>query len=420
MSLFDRARGLIPGGVSSPARAFGAGGGDPIFAASASGAYLTDTGGNRYVDLIQGFGSVILGHADARVTSAVVAAAQRGGAVGLSTELEARLAELICAALPSVDRVRFMTSGTEASMTAARLARGVTGRSVIVKFEGCYHGHADAFLAKAGSGVATFSVPMAAGVPERSVTDTVVLPFDDVAAFQALFTDRGSEIAAVFVEPVAANMGVVVPSTAFLAELLKLCRATGALLVFDEVVTGFRLGSGGAQAATGIKPDLTMLGKVIGGGLPVGAVGGRADLMEQLVPSGPVFQAGTFAAHPHAMAAGVAVLEALDESSFATLEATATTLADGLTEAAKDTSVGASVVRAGTFLSVFFLTEAPRNFTEVQACDRDAFARFHRVLREEGVLIPPSPFEAWFPSLAHGTDELDRIVDAAGRAFASA
>ncbi len=416
-SPFERAKRVIPGGVSSPARAFGAVGGDPIFAASGDGAYLIDSDGRRYVDYIQGFGAIILGHG--AIGEAASAAAVHGGAFGLSTEDEVGLAELVVEHVPSVERVRFLASGTEASMTAARIARAATERTALVKFEGCYHGHADAFLAKAGSGVATFGVPMAKGVPEQSVRDTVVLAYNDTDGLRRLFADRGPDIAAVFVEPIASNMGVVLPEPGFLQLLLALCADHGALSVFDEVVTGFRVGLGGVQGTQGLVPDLTMLGKVLGGGLPVGAVGGRADLMELLAPSGPVYQAGTFAAHPHAMAAGRVVLQRLGPDVFASLEATATRLVDGLVRAAKDAGAEASVVRAGPILSVFFTSDAPRNFTDVGAIDREAFARFHRALRTQGVLIAPSPFEAWFPSLAHGDAEIDKTIEAAGAAFAA-
>jgi glutamate-1-semialdehyde 2,1-aminomutase len=415
--LFERARSLIPGGVSSPARAFGAVGGDPVFAASAEGAYITATDGTRYIDYIQGFGAVILGHTHPAVTEAVQKAASRGGAVGLGTEAEVKLARLVSERVPSVERIRFVASGTEASMTAARIARAVTDRPVIVKFEGCYHGHADAFLAKAGSGVATFSVPMAAGVPAGSVQDTVVLQFNDVRTLKVLFDDHGGEIAAVFVEPVAANMGVVLPDREFLECIIELCQAHKSVSIFDEVVTGFRIGTGGAQAGFGLTPDLTMLGKVLGGGLPVGAIGGRADLMESLAPIGTVYQAGTYAAHPHAMAAGAAVLEALSEDDYDALEATAAQLAEGLSAAAKDAGVEVSVVRAETFLTVFFRAEAPRTFGDVMESDRDAFARFHGAMRRRGVLLAPSPFEAWFPSRAHGAEEVEATLHAARESF---
>jgi glutamate-1-semialdehyde 2,1-aminomutase len=415
--LFDRARGLIPGGVSSPARAFGAVGGDPVFAERAEGPYLTATDGTRYIDYIQGFGAVILGHAHPAVTKAVQDAASRGGTVGLGTEAEVHLAELVHQRVPSVERIRFVASGTEASMTAARIARAVTDRPVIVKFEGCYHGHADTFLAKAGSGVATFSVPMAAGVPAGSVQDTVVLTYNDKRTLQVLFDDHGGEIAAVFVEPVAANMGVVLPDREFLECIVELCRTHKAVSIFDEVVTGFRIGPGGAQEGFGLAPDLTMLGKVLGGGLPIGAVGGRADLMDSLAPVGTVYQAGTYAAHPHAMAAGAAVLAALEESDYDRLEATAARLAEGLTEAAKSAGVVATVVRAETFLTVFFRADPPRNFEDVSTSDREAFARFHGAMRGGGVLLPPSPFEAWFPSLAHGSEEIEATLAAARAAF---
>jgi glutamate-1-semialdehyde 2,1-aminomutase len=398
---------VIPGGVSSPARAFGAVGGEPLFAARAEGAYLWDTDGNRFIDYIQGFGAVILGHADPRVADAI----PRWGAVGLSTEAEVRLASAIVRDVPAIERVRFVTSGTEASMTAARIARAATGRSTIVKFEGCYHGHADAFLAAAGSGAATH------GIQSVAVAGTIVLPFNDLDAFRAACDMRGAEIAAVFVEPVAANMGVVLPEAEYLATVTKTARDAGAVIVFDEVVTGFRIGVSGAQGAFGLEPDLTMLGKVIGGGLPIGAVGGRAELMDMLVPEGPVYQAGTFAAHPHAMSAGVAVLEALDGHAFATLERTAIALERGLVDAAAGR---ACVTRARTFLSVFFRDAPPANFTEAADCDRAAFARFHRAMRSRGVLLPPSPFEAWFPSLAHGEAEIEATVRAAHDAFEEA
>jgi len=415
--LFERARSLIPGGVSSPARAFGAVGGDPLFAERGEGAYIVASDGTRYIDYIQGFGAVILGHAAPVVTKAIQAAAKRGGAVGLATEAEVRLAELVHERMPAIERIRFVTSGTEASMTAARIARAATDRPVVVKFEGGYHGHADAFLAKAGSGVATFSVPMAAGVPAGSVQDTVVLPFNDKRTLQVLFDDHGGEIAAVFVEPVAANMGVVVPDRDFLEAIVELSRSHAVISIFDEVVTGFRIGVGGAQEAFDLTPDLTMLGKVLGGGLPIGAIGGRADLMDLLAPVGAVYQAGTYAAHPHAMTAGAAVLESITTTDYDNLEATASRLADGLTAAAKEAGAHAVVVRAETFLTVFFRDDVPRDFADVSESNRDAFAAFHRAMRERGVLLPPSPFEAWFPSLAHGDDEIEATLSAAKEAF---
>jgi glutamate-1-semialdehyde 2,1-aminomutase len=415
--LFERAKRVIPGGASSPARAFGAVGADPIFAAAGEGAYLIDSQGRRYVDYIQGFGAIILGHS--AISDVTAEAARRGGVFGLTTGAEIELAELVVQHVPSVERVRFVASGTEASMTAARIARAATDRVALVKFEGGYHGHADAFLAKAGSGVATYGVPGAKGVPEESVRHTFVLPYNDPDGMRSLFSQRGDDIAAVFVEPIATNMGVVTPDPGFLQELLELCAEHGALSVFDEVVTGFRVGLGGVQGAHDLAPDLTMLGKVLGGGLPVGAVGGRAELMELLAPIGPVYQAGTFAAHPHAMAAGLAVLRRLSPSVFASLEASASRLADGLASAAKEAGAVASVVRAGTIVSVFFTAETPRNFADVDASDRNAFARFHAELRSRGVLIAPSPFEAWFPSVAHGPDEIERTVEAAHAAFAA-
>lgn len=418
--LYSEARVLIPGGASSPARAFGLVGGDPMFAVRGEGAYVYDADGRAYVDFIQGFGAVILGHAHESVTDAVVEAARRGGALGLTTPDEVRLAELVGEHVRSVERIRFLASGTEAGMTAARIARAATGRPVILKFEGGYHGHADAFLAKAGSGVAAYAIPMAAGVPQASVADTLVLPYNDTGALEQAFAERGGEIAAVFVEPVAANMGVVLPDAGFLLRVLQLCREHEAVSVFDEVVTGFRVGLGGAQGMFDLSPDLTMLGKVLGGGLPIGAVGGRAELMELLAPTGSVFQAGTYASHPHAMAAGVAVLRELAPFVYDGLTEGAASLASGLEEAAREAGARATVVRAGTFLSVFFRERPPRSLTEAQEGGGEAFARFHRRLRAEGILIPPSPFEAWFPSLAHGAEEIERAVEASRRAFRDA
>ncbi|MGH2759867.1 MAG: glutamate-1-semialdehyde 2,1-aminomutase [Actinomycetota bacterium] len=414
---FERAQRVIPGGASSPARAFGAVGGEPVFAAAGDGAYLIDADGHRYVDYIQGFGAIILGHA--AVGRDIAEAARLGAAFGLTTEAEVELAETVVESVPSIERVRFLASGTEAGMTAARIARAATGRVVLVKFEGGYHGHSDAFLAKAGSGVATYGIPGTKGVPSDSVRHTIVLPYNDVDGLRSVFAERGDEIAAVFVEPIATNMGVVPPEPGFLPSLLALCTEHGALSVFDEVVTGFRVGMGGVQGAQGFVPDLTMLGKVLGGGLPVGAVGGRAEIMELLAPTGPVYQAGTFAAHPHAMAAGLGVLRRLSASLFASLEASAADLADGLGRAAKDAGALAAIVRAGPIVSVFFTAEAPRSFADVDGSDRDAFARFHTALRARGVLIAPSPFETWFPSAAHGAEEIERTIEAAHAAFAA-
>ncbi|HVE91785.1 MAG TPA: glutamate-1-semialdehyde 2,1-aminomutase [Actinomycetota bacterium] len=418
-AIFERARELLPGGVSSPARAFAAVEGDPVVAASGTGSRLTDADGREYLDYIQGFGSIILGHGDPLATSAVQKAAGRGAVFGLTTADEVKLAEMIVEAIASVERVRFLASGTEAGMTAARIARGATGRPVIVKFEGCYHGHADEFLASAGSGVATFSIPGTSGVPASSVSSTIVLPYNDPASLRSAFEVHGQDIAAVFVEPVAANMGVVIPQADFLLAISQLCAQHGALCVFDEVVTGFRIGRSGAQGAFGLQPDLTMFGKVVGGGLPVGVVGGRAELMDLLSPVGPVYQGGTYAAHPHAMASGTAVLEVLTEGLYADLERTAAALEEGLAEAAASAGAQACVVRAATMLSVFFTPSPPRDFAEVQAGDRKSFARFHASLREQGVLIAPSPYEAWFPSASHSSADVEATVAAAAIAFSS-
>ncbi|MEX2394839.1 MAG: glutamate-1-semialdehyde 2,1-aminomutase [Actinomycetota bacterium] len=416
---YERARQLIPGGVSSPARAFGAVGGDPVFARRGTGPYIVDDQNNKYIDYIQGFGAVILGHASVAVTNALMNAIERGGATGLSSDQEVALASLVVERVASVERVRFVTSGTEASMTAARIARAATGRDVIVKFEGCYHGHADPFLAKAGSGVATFGVPNAVGVPYGSVGDTLVLPYNDREALEIAFQESGERIACVFVEPIAANMGVIRPDPGFLASIGELTKRYGALSIFDEVVTGFRVAEGGAQELFGLGADLTMFGKVLGGGLPIGAVGGRADLMDLLAPVGSVYQAGTYAAHPHAMVAGAATLSELTPDRYASLRLAAMRLGDGLEAVASSARAEVSVVRAETFLCVFFAPVPPRNFSEVQATDRDAFARFHRAMRARGVLLPPSPFEAWFPSLAHSADVIDHTIEIARDAFSS-
>jgi glutamate-1-semialdehyde 2,1-aminomutase len=415
-SLFDRALARIPGGVNSPVRAFGAVGGEPFFVARGEGAYLVDTDGRRYVDYVQSWGASILGHAHPKIVEAVQRAAADGTSYGAPTAREVELAETICGRVPSVEKVRLVSSGTEAVMTAVRLARGATGRAKIIKFAGCYHGHLDALLVAAGSGVATFGLPGSAGVTDGTVADTVVVPYNDGTAVDELFAGLGDEVAAVLVEPVAANMGLVPGDDAFLATLRRRCDEHGALLVFDEVITGFRVGPAGAQGLLGMAPDLTLFGKVVGGGLPLAAVGGRADLMDGLAPVGPVYQAGTLSGNPLATAAGLAALALLDDGAYARLEQIATRLADGLAATFAATGVTAQVPRARTLVGLFFSEEPVRDYDGARAADHKAYASFFHGVLDHGVYLAPSGYEAMFPSLAHGDAELDHTLDATAAA----
>ena len=429
-AMFRAAQGVMPGGVSSPVRAFGSVGGTPRFMASARGAYLTDVDGHEYVDLVGSWGPAILGHAHPAVVEAVQRAAARGLTFGAPTQGETELALEVRRRVPAVERLRLVSTGTEATMTAIRLARGVTGRPLVVKFAGCYHGHLDALLAQAGSGLATLALPGSAGVTEATAAETLVLPYNDVAAVQAVFAAHGHRIAAVITEAAPANMGVVPPSPGFNQALRRLTAASGALLVLDEVLTGFRAGPSGwwglESAVEGWDPDLLTFGKVVGGGLPVAAVGGRRDVMEQLSPLGPVYQAGTLSGNPVATAAGLATLLACDDAVFRRVGTVADAVAAGLSDALTAQGVAHSVQRAGTLFSAAFVDPADGPVTDyARAQEQDAFrypALFHSLLAS-GVHAPPSVFEAWFVSAAHDDDAVTRILDAlpaAARAAAAA
>jgi glutamate-1-semialdehyde 2,1-aminomutase len=418
--LFERSRRLIPGGVNSPVRAFRAVGGTPVFFKRGQGAWLWDEDDRRYVDYVGSWGPMILGHAHPEVVAAVKEAAEAGLSFGAPTARELEMAECLTTLLPGLEEVRLVSSGTEATMSAIRLARGFTGRSKIVKFEGCYHGHADSLLVKAGSGALTFGQPSSAGVPVEVAAHTLTLPYNDTAAVEAVFAELGSQIAGVIVEPIAGNMNLVLPAPGFLETLRLLCTAHGTVLIFDEVMTGFRVGLKGAQGLFGIEPDLTTLGKVIGGGLPVGAFGGRREIMEQLAPNGPVYQAGTLSGNPVAVAAGLATLKAVMAPGFyERLADTTARLMQGLTEAAHRHGVPFSAQSVGGMFGLYFSPRLPTTYQEVMACDREAFNRFFHAMLEAGVYLAPSAFEAGFVSASHGEAELAFTLEAAERAFAS-
>jgi glutamate-1-semialdehyde 2,1-aminomutase len=417
--LFAAAQRVLPGGVNSPVRAFRSVGGTPRFITRGQGAWIEDADGNRYVDLVLSWGPLILGHAHPEVLAAVVDAAGRGTTYGAPTEPEVRLAERVVATFPSIEMVRFVSSGTEAAMSAVRLARAATGRRAIVKFDGCYHGHADPLLASAGSGVATLGLPDSPGVTPATVADTLIAPFNDLAAVEALFAARGADIAAVLVEPVAGNMGVVPPAKGFLAGLRELTRRSGALLVFDEVMTGWRVHPAGAQVLYEVTPDLTILGKVVGGGLPAAAYGGPRALMEQIAPSGPVYQAGTLSGNPVAMAAGLATLDVLSRPGvWARAERWAARAAEAIATSARAAGVPVTVQRVGTMLTPFFSDTPIRDYGEAKRSDRTAYAAFFHAMLEGGVYLAPSAFEAAFTSAVHGDAELAALEAALGSAWA--
>jgi glutamate-1-semialdehyde 2,1-aminomutase len=416
--LFAAASRIMPGGVNSPVRAFTAVGATPLFVERARGAYIEDADGHTYIDYVMSWGPLIHGHAPRGLVKALAAAAARGTSYGAPTELETRLAQRVATLMPSIERIRFVSSGTEAVMSAARLARAFTERDKIVKFEGCYHGHADPFLVKAGSGAMTLGVPTSPGVPSGAARDTLVARYNDLESLDRLFDENRTAIAAVIVEPIAGNMGVVAPREGFLDGLRRLCTRDGTLLVFDEVISGFRAAAGGAQQATGVKPDLTCLGKIIGGGLPVGAYGGRADIMELLAPSGPVYQAGTLSGNPLAMTAGLWSLEQLSPKLYRHLTRLGARLAAGLADAARSAGVPLQVNAFGSVLTPFFTTAPVRDYQSAATADTSAYATFFRGMLERGVYPPPSQFEAWFVSAAHTERDIDRTVKAAREALA--
>jgi glutamate-1-semialdehyde 2,1-aminomutase len=419
-SLVERAERLFPGGVNSPVRAFRAVDRAPLVLERGAGPYVWDVDGRRYVDYVGAWGPAILGHADPDVMAAVVSASGNGLALGATNPLEIELGEAIRSAIPSMERLRFTSSGTEAVMSALRVARAATGRDLVVKFAGAYHGHADALLVEAGSGVATLAIAGSAGVPDPVAATTVVLPFNDPVAVTEAFAAHAGRIAAVIVEPVVANAGVIPPQPGFLEQLREVTRTEGALLVFDEVITGFRLGPGGAQSWFDVMPDLTTLGKIIGGGMPIGAYGGRADLMDLVAPVGPVYQAGTLSAHPLSMAAGLATLARLTPERYRRLEATTSALAAGLADGAAAAACAVAVSRVGPLLTVFFRPTPPVDAAEAFESDRAAYARFFGSMLDQGVFLPPSQFEAWFPSMVHGPTEIEATIAAARVAFTEA
>jgi glutamate-1-semialdehyde 2,1-aminomutase len=416
-ALVGRAESLFPGGVNSPVRAFRSVGRAPVLLERGDGPHVWDVDGRRFIDYIGSWGPAILGHGHPAVARAIAAALENGLAFGATHPAEVELGESIREAMPSIERLRFTSSGTEAVMSAIRLARAATGRDLVVKFAGAYHGHADSLLVEAGSGVATLAIAGSAGVSPSVAASTIVLPFNDPTSVTLAFAQHAGRIAAVIVEPVAANTGVIAPIPGFLEHLREATRADGALLIFDEVITGFRLGRGGAQARFGVRPDLTTLGKIIGGGMPIGAYGGRAELMGLVAPAGPVYQAGTLSGHPLSMAAGVAMLAELTPERYLELERRVADLAADLARAAGDAGATVSIARVGALLTVFFRATVPMDAGDALDSDRAAFTRFFGSMLDQGVLLPPSPFEAWFPSMAHGDAEIAATIEAATIAF---
>lgn len=419
-ALFAEAVELLPGGVNSPVRAFRAVGGQPLFIERGEGAYLIDVDGNRYIDYVLSWGPLILGHADPRIVMALQEAVMRGTSYGAPNPYEVELAKLVMRFMPNIEMIRFVNSGTEATMSALRLARAFTGRTKFVKFEGNYHGHADMLLVQAGSGVATLGLPDSPGVPASTVADTLTAPYNDLAAVERLFAEFPGQIAGIIVEPVAGNMGLVPPVTGFLEGLRSVTANDGALLIFDEVMTGFRVHPGGAQTLYGVKPDLTTLGKVIGGGLPVGAYGGRREIMELVAPVGPMYQAGTLSGNPLAMVAGIETLKLLQEArAWEQLELAGQKLMEGLTLAAEDAGVTITAQRIGTMFGMFFTAGPVTNWSTAKQADTQKYAAFFRAMLENGVYLAPSQFEAGFLSTAHGAGEIEATIIAAAHSFAA-
>lgn len=414
---FERAQQLFPGGVNSPVRAFGAVGGTPRFIASASGSHVVDVDGNSYIDYVSSWGPLVAGHAHPSVVEAIQQTAALGTSYGAPTETENELAEIIIERMPAVERLRFVSSGTEAAMSALRLARAATGRDLILKFDGCYHGHADSLLVTAGSGVLTLGKPDSPGVPEALARLTLSVPYNDLPAVEQVFAERGAEFAAVILEPVAGNMGVIEPQPGFLQGLRDVAGRHGALLIFDEVITGFRVGRGGAQERYDVAPDLTVLGKIIGGGLPVGAYGGRADIMDQIAPTGSVYQAGTLSGNPLAMAAGVATLRLLDDAAYERLDQTAAQLADGLGTAARQAEIPVVQHRVGSMMTLFFAEEPITDYASAKRADTARYARYFNALLDRGVYVAPSQFECGFVTTVHTDDDIQTTIAAAGEAF---
>jgi len=416
VELWKRARQLMPGGVNSPVRAFGAVGGGPVFARTGSGSKIEDVDGRTYVDYVMSWGPLILGHACPGVLDAAKDACDRGTSFGMPTETENLIAERIVECVPSIDKVRMVNSGTEAVMSAIRLARGFTGRDAVVKFEGCYHGHVDSLLAAAGSGVATFAIPGTPGIPACFTEKTILVPYNDAGAVEEIFGQRGDEIACVILEPVGGNMGVVPPADGFLAFIREITRKHDALLVFDEVITGFRLGLDGAQGLYGVTPDLTVLGKIVGGGFPAACYGGRADIMAYLAPEGPVYQAGTLSGNPVAMAAGLATLKSLmEDPPYEELDAQAAKLGEGLGAAASAAGVPVARNRVGSMQTLFFTDGAVTDYASAKRCDTERYGKYFHGMLEEGMYFAPSQFEACFVSTAHSDEDIERTVEAAGR-----
>lgn len=420
-SLIQQAAKRIPGGVNSPVRAFNGVGGDPVFFERAEGAYVFDADGNRYVDYVGSWGPMILGHAHPEVIAAVQQAAAKGTSFGAPTAIEIEMAEKVCNIMPNLEQVRFVSSGTEATMSALRLARGATGRDKIVKFQGCYHGHGDSLLVNAGSGALTLGVPSSPGVPAALAELTLTLPFNDIAAAKACWSEHGDEIAAVIVEPVAGNMNCIPPIPGFLEALRSLCDEHGSILIFDEVMTGFRVALGGAQSVYNVVPDLTTLGKVVGGGLPVGAFGGKRDIMQQIAPTGPVYQAGTLSGNPLAMAAGLKTLELISAQGFYDeLTAKTTSLLQGLQQAAEEANVDFTTSQIGAMFGLFFTDQQQvTSFAESTACDAERFKRFFHAMLDQGIYLAPSAYEAGFVSACHSQVDLNTTIDAARQAFAT-